>query len=88
MEEDAEAVEPETPQPPQASLPPQQSVTAQPVLLLSPPDESGEDEQEEVLVAVTMKKGMVCDEEKAKVVEAEKVVVFDGNNGMTKLMKG
>ena len=54
LEEDAEAGEPETPPQPPESLPPQQSLAAQPLALLSPPGEVGGVEHEDVMVSKNM----------------------------------
>ena len=54
LEEDAEAGKPETPPQPPEPLPPQQSLAAQPLALLSPPEEVGGDDHEEVMVSKNM----------------------------------
>ena len=57
MEEDAEAGEPETPPQlpePLPTLPPQQSLAAQPIAHMSPPEEVGPHEHEEVMVSKNM----------------------------------
>ena len=70
LEEDAEAAEPETPPQPPEPLPPQQSLAAQPMALLSPPEEVGGDKHEEVMVSKNM------------VVEIGGVMACDGEKGM------
>ena len=54
LEEDAEAAEPETPPQPPKLPPPQQSLAAQPLALLSPPEGVTGDEHEEVMVSKNM----------------------------------
>ena len=70
MEEDAKAGEPETPRQPLEPLPPQQSLAAQLLTLLSSPEEVGGDDLEEVMVS------------KNKVVEIGGVMACDGGKGM------
>ena len=70
MEEDAEAAEQETPPQPPEPQPPQQSLAAQPLALLSPPEEVGGDEHEGVIVCENM------------VVEVGGVMARDGGKGM------
>ena len=50
--------------------------------LLSPPEEFGGDEQEEMVVAERLA------DEKAKVAEVEKVMAVDGDNGITESIEG
>ena len=54
LEEDGEAAEQETPPQPPEPLPPQQSLAAGPLALLSPPEEVGGDEHEGVTVSENM----------------------------------
>ncbi len=64
LEEDAEAAEQETPPQPPEPLPPQQSLAAQPLALLSPPEQVGGDEHKEVMVSenmVEIRGVMACD---------------------------
>ena len=70
MEKDAEAAEPETPPQPPEPLLPQQSLAAQPLALLSPPEEVGGDEHKEVILSKNM------------VVEMGGVMACDGGKGM------
>ena len=69
LEEDAEAAEQETPPQPPEPLPPQQSLAARPLALLSPPEEAGGDEHEGVIVCENM------------VVEVGGVMACDGGKG-------
>ena len=75
LEEDAEAAQPETPPQPREPLPPQQSLAALPLVFLSPPEEVGGDEQEEVMVSKNM------------MVEIGGVMEFDGGKGMMESMQ-
>ena len=70
LEEDAEAAKQETPPPPPEPLPSQQSLAAQPVALLSTPEEVGGDEHEGVVVS------------KNVVVEVGGVMACDGGKGV------
>ena len=71
LEEDAEAADPETPPQPPVPLPPQQSLAAQSLGRLSPPEEVGGDEHEEVTVS-----------SKNMVVGIGGVIAFDGGKGL------
>ena len=75
LEEDAEAAEQETPPQPPEPLSPQQSLAAQPLALLSPPEEVGRDEHEGVMVS------------KNVVVEVGGVMACDGEKGMMEFMQ-
>ena len=70
LEEDAKAAEPEPPPQPPEPLQPQQSLPAQPLALLSPPEEVGGDEHGEVMVSKNM------------VVKIGGVMACDGRRGM------
>ena len=74
LEEDAEAAEPETPPQKPEPLPLQRSPAAH-TLLLSPPEEVGGDEHEEVMVSKNM------------VVEVGGVMACDGGRGMMESMQ-
>ena len=73
--EDAEAAEQEIPPQPPEPLPPQQSMAAQPLALLSPPEEVGGDKHEGVMVS------------KNVVVEVGGVMACDGGKGMMESMQ-
>ena len=75
LEEDAEASEQETPPQRAEPLPPQQSLAAQPLALLSPPEEVVGDEHEGVMVSKNM------------VVEIGGVMACDGGKGMMESMQ-
>ena len=75
LQEDAEAAEQETPPHPPKPLPPQQSLAAHPLALLSPPEEVGGDELEGVMVSENM------------VVEIGGVMACDGGKGMMESMQ-
>ena len=75
LEEDAEAAKQETPPQPPEPLPPQQSLAAKPLALLSPPEEVGGDEKEGVIVCKNM------------VVEVGGVMACDGEKGMIESMQ-
>ena len=75
LEEDAKAADQETPPQPPEPLPPQQSLAAQPLGLLSPPEAVGGDEHEGVMVSKNM------------VVEIGGVMACDGGKGMIESMQ-
>ena len=75
LEEDAEAAEHETPPQPPEPLPPQQSLAAQPLALLSPPEEIGGGDHEGVMISKNM------------VAEVGGVMACDGGKGMMESMQ-